>query len=91
MSLNVLFAEFRLRPALRQCMLFLSTWSWELVVARNALKHTRISMESKLNSYEDNWLETYKPYILAIAAIAFIVMVWGYMLARYFLTNILIF
>ena len=48
-------------------------------------------MESKLNSYEDNWLETYKPYILAIAAIAFIVMVWGYMLARYFLTNILIF
>lgn len=77
MSLNALSVGFRLRLELRQCMLCLSEWSWELVVARNALRHTGRSMESKSYEWqnEDHWMEAAKPYLLVIAAISFIVMV----------------
>jgi hypothetical protein len=77
MSLSASFAGLQLKPVLQQCMLCLSEWSWELVVARNALRHTGRSMESKQYEWhdEDHWMETAKPYLLMIAAISFIVMV----------------
>jgi len=75
MSLSASFAGFQLKPVLQQCMLCLSAWSWELVAARNALRHIRRSMDSEAWKDDDNWMEDAKPYLLAIAVIAFIVMV----------------